>query len=39
MKASSVNMHKSIQTIPLYLMHRISEEGNCPNEVALKRLL
>lgn len=39
MKASSINMNKSIQTISLYLVHRISEEENCPNEVALKRLL
>lgn len=39
MKASSININKSIQMISLYLVHRISEEENCSNEVALKRLL
>lgn len=39
MKASSVNINKSIQMISLYLVHRISEEENCSKEVALKRLL
>lgn len=39
MKASSININKSIQMISLYLVHRISEEKNCSNEVALKRLL
>ena len=39
MKASSVNINKSIQMISLYLVHRISEEENCSNEVALKKLL
>lgn len=39
MKASSANVNKSIQTISLYLVHRISEEENCSNEIALKRLL
>lgn len=39
MKASSVNINKSIQAISLYLVHRISEEENCSNEVALKKLL
>lgn len=39
MKASSVNINKSIQAISLYLVHRISEEENCSNETALKKLL
>lgn len=39
MKASSVNINKSIQAISLYLVHRISEAENCSNEVALKKLL
>ena len=39
MKVSSVNINKSIQAISLYLVHRISEEENCSNEVALKKLL
>lgn len=39
MKASSVNINKSIQVISLYLVHRISEEKNCSNEIALKKLL
>lgn len=39
MIASSVNLNKSIQTISLYLVHRISEEENCSNEEALKKLL
>ncbi len=39
MKASSVNINKSIQVISLYLVHRISEEENCSNEIALKKLL
>ena len=39
MIASSVNLNKSIQAISLYLVHRISEEENCPNEEALKKLL
>ncbi|MCM1237289.1 MAG: hypothetical protein NC489_45050 [Ruminococcus flavefaciens] len=29
----------SIQAISLYLVHRISEEENCSNEAALKKLL
>lgn len=36
MKASSVNINKSIQAIFRYLVHRISEEENCSNEEALK---
>lgn len=36
MKASSVNINKSIQAISWYLVHRISEEENCSNEEALK---
>lgn len=39
MKASSVNINKSIQAISLYLVHRLSKEENCSNEDALKRLL
>lgn len=39
MKASSVNINKSIQAISLYLVHRISEEENCSSETALKKLL
>lgn len=39
MKASSVNINKSIQSISLYLVHRLSEEEKCSNEDALKRLL
>ncbi|MCM1251435.1 MAG: hypothetical protein NC321_01320 [Clostridium sp.] len=39
MKASSVNINKSMQAISLYLVHRISEEENCSNEAALKKLL
>lgn len=39
MTASSVNINKSIQAISLYLVHRISEEENCSNEEALKKLL
>lgn len=33
MKASSVNINKSIQVIFLYLVRRISEEENCSNEL------
>lgn len=39
MKASSVNMNKSIQALSLYLVHRISKEENCSSETALKKLL
>lgn len=39
MIASSINLNKSIQAISLYLVHRISEEENCSNEEALKKLL
>lgn len=39
MKASSVNINKSIQAISLYLVHCISEKENCSNEAALKKLL
>lgn len=39
MKASSVNINKSIQAISLYLVHRLSKEENCSNEDALKSLL
>lgn len=39
MKVSSVNINKSIQAISVYLVHSISEEENCSNEDALKKLL
>ena len=39
MKVTSVNINKSIQAISRYLVHRISEEENCSNEDALKKLL
>lgn len=39
MKASSVNINKSIQAISLYLVHCISDEEQCSNEDALKKLL
>jgi len=39
MKASTVNINKSIQAISVYLVHRISEEEHCSEEVALKKLL
>ncbi len=39
MKASSVNINKSMQAISLYLVHLISEKENCSNEDALKKLL
>lgn len=39
MRASSVNVNKSIQAISLYLVHRISEEEHCSSEEALKKLL
>lgn len=39
MKASSININKSIQAISLYLVHRISEDEKCSNEIALKKLL
>lgn len=35
----NVNINKSIQAISLYLVRRISEEKNCSNEEALKKLL
>ena len=39
MKATSVNINKSIQAISRYLVHLISEEENCSNEEAIKKLL
>ncbi len=39
MKATSVNIRKSIQAISVYLVHRISQEGHCIKEEALKKLL
>ena len=39
MKASSVNINKSIQAITVYLVHRLSKEENCSCEDALKELL
>lgn len=35
-KASSVNINKSIQVISIYLVHHISDEEHCSNEVARK---
>lgn len=37
MKSTSIN--KSIQAISVYLVHCISKEENCSQEVALKKLL
>ncbi len=39
MKASIVNINKSIQAISLYLVRRMSKEENCSEEAALKKLL
>lgn len=39
MKATSVNINKSIQAISVYLVHRISREEHCIEEDALKKLL
>ena len=39
MKATSVNINKSIQAISVYLVKRISKEGNCSAETACKKLL
>lgn len=39
MKATNININKSIQAISLYLVHRISAEYNCSQETALKKLL
>ncbi len=39
MKATSVNINKSIQAISVYLVHCISKEQNCSEEDALKKLL
>ena len=39
MKASSTNINKSIQSISIYLVHRLSIEENCSKEDALKKLL
>lgn len=39
MRASSVNINKSIQAISLYLVHRMSKEENCSDEDALIKLL
>ncbi len=39
MKASSTNINKSIQSISIYLVHRLSVEENCSKEDALKKLL
>ena len=39
MKATSVNINKSIQAISVYLVHRISQEEHCMKEEALKKLL
>lgn len=39
MKATSININKSIQAISVYLVHRISQEEHCLKEEALKKLL
>lgn len=39
MKASTININKSIQAISIYLVHRICKEENCSEETALKKLL
>ena len=39
MNATNVNIHKSIQSLSLYLVHRISDEQQCSKEDALKKLL
>ncbi len=39
MKATSININKSIQALSVYLVYRLSREENCSNEDALKRLL
>lgn len=39
MKASTVNINKSIQAISVYLVHCIGKEENCSKETALKKLL
>lgn len=39
MNVTSVNIHKSMQTISLYLVHRMSKEKQCSEEDALKKLL
>ena len=39
MNASTVNINKSKQAISVYLVYRISEEGHCSEEKALKKLL
>lgn len=39
MRASTVNINKSVQAISVYLVHRISQEENCSEETALKKLL
>lgn len=38
MKASGVNIDKSVQAISVYLVHRLSKEENCSCEDALKGL-
>jgi hypothetical protein len=39
MKATSVNINKSIQAISVYMVHQISKEENCSNDEALIMLL
>ncbi len=39
MKATSININKSIQALSIYLVHRLSGEENCSNGDALKKLL
>ena len=39
MSVTSVNINKSIQSISVYLVHRMSKEQRCSKEEALKKLL
>lgn len=39
MKTSSISINKSIQAISLYLVHQLSQQDNCSEEDALKKLL
>lgn len=39
MNVTSVNINKSIQSISVYLVHRMSKEQRCSKEEALKKLL
>ena len=39
MNVTSLNINKSIQSLSVYLVYRLSREENCSNEEALKKLL